>query len=244
MLSLAITYYTSTIWGQRERTFALKALKVLMDKTLTMNKQRAPVARRTTVPWTVLQNGSPGRKMILPLCSALMRHLETSWIQLWTPQYLSNKCILQQDPRGAIKIFKELEHLKELTKVRLFRMEKGRIAWLWSICIYSWWGIVKKLETDSQWCPKVKKQMSQMQDTLFKCKKKIFFIIRMIKHKNMLPRTLCSFRDIQALTRSGMRICSRWPCCEHGNETRLSPHVASSFGYSLILRLYGLRSRK
>ena len=61
---------------------------VLVDEELDMSQQCALAARRPTAFWAALKRGgSRERKMIVPLCSALVRPHLHRCIQAWGPQH-------------------------------------------------------------------------------------------------------------------------------------------------------------
>ncbi|KAK4831841.1 hypothetical protein QYF61_019599 [Mycteria americana] len=91
---------------QLESCFAEKEQGVLVDTKLTTRQQCALVAKAANTLLGCLRQStaSRSRELILPLCSALLRHLEC-WVQSWAPQCKRDMDILQRVQQRAMKMF-------------------------------------------------------------------------------------------------------------------------------------------
>ena len=114
-----------------ESSLTEKDLGIQVGEVLDMSWQRVlAVEKANCIPGSIKSSvASRLREVILPLCSAFVRHYLEYFVQLWSPQYKKDMDLLEQVQRRTMKMIRGLERLfseERLGRVGIVQPGEGR----------------------------------------------------------------------------------------------------------------------
>jgi len=167
-----------------------------VDEKLDMSHQCALTAQKANciLGCTKSSMASRSREEIFPFAPLWRPHLE-SCVQLWSPQHKKDMEMLEQVQRRPTKMMRRLEHLsyeERLRKLGLFSLEKRT---LWGDLTAAFQYLKGAYRKDGEnifsraCCDRTRSNSFKLREGRFRLDiRKKFFMTRVVKHWNGLPR--------------------------------------------------------
>ena len=117
-----------------------KVLSDLLDNSLAMSQQCAPVAKKANgILGCITESVTSRLRDVLPLCSTLMRPHIQQCVQFWDPQFKTDRELLERVQHRATNMMKawsfSLTRKGSMRDLRLFDLGKKKLRGILSLLI-------------------------------------------------------------------------------------------------------------